>query len=276
MVDWTNETPFDVITQRHRVLIQEMAREEKEFREAQAQEEQLLALENDVNLAYDGSMEQGQEDLKIVDEDANRERDLPVESQPVRTSEATRAETEQQEGAVGGDGAAVPGEAAAAPVGEAGEAGGADEAAEAAAAGTAEASATIRDGVPAPGHDEELGGTSGSVSGGTLGTAPSLNQLPGGGVVTKDQLVLQRHQKRLQELIDREKEEKRIEQVLTRDRFLDVLASKISEKMICGPVDEQVNSPLRGNAELVGQNARLGRGGLLRAMSRSYAIRDVI
>ena len=43
--------------------------------------------------------------------------------------------------------------------------------------------------------------------------------------------MLQRHQKRLQAMIDKDKDEKRIEQILTKDKFLDVLASKLSEKM---------------------------------------------
>lgn len=56
VVDWTNETTFDVIQQRHEVLIKEMAREEKEFAEAQAHEEQLQALENEMELVGASSM----------------------------------------------------------------------------------------------------------------------------------------------------------------------------------------------------------------------------
>ncbi|CAD7972075.1 unnamed protein product [Amoebophrya sp. A25] len=230
VVDWTNENTCQIVKQRHEVLIKEMEREEKEFREAQLNEQQLQALDIDYDMMADkegaGGMggqnqiagipqtadqKERTDDFKIIDDDRYHEEGLPQEVKKEPTSEATRqeADAQQQEEAAtsgaGGGATGVPG-----------------------AGVTQSGGATSSSIPPIMEHDED-----GEEGGGyTSQNMPGI-QAPGlrPSEMTRDQMVLMRHQKRLQNMVEKDRDEKRIEQILTKDRFLDVLASKLSEKM---------------------------------------------
>ncbi|CAD7939000.1 unnamed protein product [Amoebophrya sp. A120] len=227
-VDWTNENTMLIVKQRHEILIKEMEREEREFREAQTNEQQLQALDIDYDMANPPAGEAGvgsqlgggpsqdeikHDDFQIIDDDNYHEDGLPEEKKIEPMSEATRQEIDQREqdaqqaaAQAGAGGSAAPPGAPAAP------------------------SASSR---VVPQHGDGADSSSGvdhgdeTYASGAGVQAPSMQP----NSMTKDQLVLQRHQKRLQQMIDKDKEEKRIEQILTKDKFLDVLAGKLSEKM---------------------------------------------
>lgn len=262
---------------RHNVLIKEMAREEKEFAEAQAHEEQLQALENEMDLMGESQLvgDDTQEDFQVIDDDNFKEENLPAEKIREPISEATRREKEVQDEMMktesqqntnisldvssagapkephddiekGNSAADLP------PVGDAendGDVAPAQASSVVVQASEEEATAPKQQAVGHGDRAEDAGGNQPSerhlieTRGIQAPLLPDQN-------LTKDQLVLQRHQKRLQELIDKEKEDKRIEQILSRDKFLDVLASKLSEKM---SVQASLTaSPIRGpgNADL--------------------------
>mmetsp|Transcript_13212 Transcript_13212/g.32249 ORF Transcript_13212/g.32249 Transcript_13212/m.32249 type:complete len:1053 (+) Transcript_13212:508-3666(+) len=234
-VDWTGENTMQIVKQRHEVLIREMEREEREFRESQQHEQQLQALDIDYDhanppanadgavLPIAGPAEEKHDDFKIIDDDNYHEEGLPPEKKVEPTSESTRQEIdEQQRDAERAGGSGSQGQQPLA----------------AGAAGGSQASSQVKPpAVPESGTGPAQ--SSGSAAGGEedeleasyhSGAGVQAPALPQSGL-SKDQLVLQRHQKRLQAMIDKDKDEKRIEQILTKDKFLDVLASKLSEKM---------------------------------------------
>lgn len=99
-VDWTNQNTFDVIVQRHEILIQEMEREEREFKETVKKEERMQLMQEAIERGEEegeGTGAGGDEVLELIDDDELQEDGLPKpHAKEDATTEATKQESDKQ------------------------------------------------------------------------------------------------------------------------------------------------------------------------------------